>query len=214
MKTLLPPVLSLIGMSNVGKSQWAARLAQEAGYEVVDCDHLLTQRLFPDPADCPDLRTLADWLGQPGEARYEANSRRLLAAEREVMRAVLADLPPAATARPRVIDTGGSVIHAGADVLADLRRLTRVVYLEASPAQVEMMYARYLAEPKPLIWGESWQPRPGETAALARARCYPLLLAERSARYGELAHLRLPATSLSHPEALRILLEQSRVDAH
>jgi len=205
-----PRAICLIGMSNIGKSHWAARLADEAGFEVVDCDSLLTRRLFPEATDCADLRALADWLGQPGEPRYEDNSRRLLAAEREVMLAVIARLRADAGTRPLVIDTGGSVIHAGDDVLAALRGLSRVVYLEATPAQRERLYARYLAEPKPLIWGDAWRPAPGEAVDAARRRCYPALLAARAARYAGLAEITLPADLMSRPEGLASLL--SRVD--
>lgn len=201
--TRLP--LCLIGMSNIGKSQWSARLAAEAGYEVIDCDELLAKKLFPGA----DLRALADWLGQPGEPRYEPRSRQLLAAEREVMLACLVRLRDHAAARPLVVDTGGSVIHAGEDVLAALGRLTRIVYLEATAAQRDQLYARYLAEPKPLIWGDAWQPRPDEPADQARRRCYPLLLARRAACYARLADVTLPADLLSRPGGMATLLEQT-----
>lgn len=200
-------VLCLIGMSNIGKSHWAACLAAEAGYEVIDCDARLTQALQPvvGAAAGSDLRGLAHWLGQPGDDRYEANSRRLLAAEREVMLSLLADLQVRSSEHPLVIDTGGSVIHAGDDVLAALRALSRVIYLEATPVQTQEMFARYLAEPKPLIWGDAWQRRPGESVDEARRRCYPVLLAARAARYAELAELTLPST----PEGLSRLLALS-----
>lgn len=186
-------VISLIGMSNVGKSHWARRLARSAGYEHVDCDRLIAQTLFPDPATCPDLGGLASWLGQPGDDRYTERSRRLLVAEREVMTGVLRRLEAGTGAARVVIDTSGSVIHAGEDVLAALRRLTRVIYLEAPPEQAAALYARYLARPKPLIWGDAWQPQAGETVAAARERCYPALLALRAARYAALAHVTVPA---------------------
>lgn len=187
-------VISLIGMSNVGKSYLARRLAREAGYEHVDCDRLIAQHLFPQAAGTAGVQDLAVWLGQPGDDRYDERSQRLLAVERDVMQELLRALENGAGApRPQVIDTSGSVIHAGADVLAALRRLTRVIYLEATPAQSAGLYARYLARPKPLVWGEAWQPQAGETAVAARERCYPLLLAMRAARYAELAHVRVPS---------------------
>lgn len=200
--------LCLIGMSNIGKSQWAARLRAEAGAEVIDCDRLLAQQLFPEPGAAPDLHRLAAWLGQPGDTCYVQNSALLLAAEREVMLQVLARLPAPGDGRPCVIDTGGSVIHAGVDVLQALQRQTCVIHLQATPAQREQLFARYLAEPKPLLWGDAWQPQPGEPVADARQRCYPLLLAARERAYAALAACSLPADLLSRPEGLDLLLEQ------
>lgn len=186
-------VISLIGMSNVGKSYLARRLAREAGYEHVDCDRLIAQRLFAQAPGTAGVEDLALWLGQPGDARYDERSQRLLAVEREVMQELLRGLETGAGSHRQVIDTSGSVIHAGADVLAALRRQTRVIYLEATPAQSAVLYARYLARPKPLVWAEAWQPQAGETAVATRERCYPALLAMRAARYAGLAHVTVPS---------------------
>lgn len=182
--------LTLVGMSNIGKSRWARRLAASAGYQVVDCDALVMQRLLPE-AGAAALQGLAAWMGQPGDARYPERSARLLAVEHEVMAGLVARLAADDSGRALVIDTGGSVIHAGADVLAGLRRHTRVVHLMAPEAHIGRLYARYLSRPKPLVWADAWQPLPGETVAAARERCYPLLLRLRAARYAELAHVNL-----------------------
>lgn len=195
-------------MSNIGKSGWAARVRDACAAEVIDCDQLLASRLFPQQGETPDLRRLATWLGQPGDACYPQNSARLLAAEREVMHQVLARLQARDAGTSCVIDTGGSVIHAGADVLQALRRQTCVIHLQATPAQREQLYARYLAEPKPLIWGDAWQPRPGESVSDARRRCYPLLLEAREQAYANLAELTLPADLLERPEGLGVLLDR------
>lgn len=202
--------LVLIGMSNIGKSHWARRLAQEHGCRHIDCDRLIAQALLPEHSGA-DTRDLAAWLGQPGDAGYAVRSEGLLAAERQVMLDLLADLAAAPSEPGLVIDTSGSVIHVGDDVLATLRARARIVYLEATPAQLELLYARYLAEPKPLIWGDAWQPLPGEPVAEARRRCYPLLLAARAERYAALAHVIVPAASHDHPLALPLLLEKIRV---
>ncbi len=190
---MVAAVISLIGMSNVGKSHWARRLAREAGYQHIDCDRLIGRALFPDPAARPDLRSMASWLGQPGDARYGERSLLLLAAEREVMRALMQALAAEPRGCPQVLDTSGSVIHAGDDVLAAMRQHTRIVYLEAPVSQRAALYARYLAQPKPLIWGDAWQPQAGEAVVATRARCYPELLAERARRYAALAHVTLTA---------------------
>lgn len=196
--------LCLVGMSNVGKSRWATRLAREAGHEVIDCDLEIARRLFPGQPDALAGERLAAWLGQPGDPGHEAASVAFLRVERAVMLRVLERLrqrEAAAAYRPLVIDTGGSVVHAGDDVLAGLRALTRVIYLETAPASAEAMYTRYLAHPKALIWADAWQPRPGEAAREARARCYPLLLASRARRYAALAHVSLPAALHAPPDA-------------
>lgn len=205
-----PPahVICLVGMSNVGKSHWAQRLADEAGYEVMDCDLELARVLFPGAPDVSAAHELAAWLGQPGDPGYAAASTHLLMVERMVMQTVLARLRGrvAPALQPLVIDTGGSVIHAGEDVLDGLRELTRVVYLEAAPERAGAMYARYLRQPKALIWADAWQPLPGEPVMAARERCYPALLASRARRYAGLAHVTLPAALHERPDAPLSLL--------
>ena len=74
-------------------------------------------------------------------------------------------------------------------MLTALRRQTCILHLQITPDQRAQLFARYLREPKPLIWGDAWQPRPGESVSDARRRCYPLLLEAREQAYADLAEL-------------------------
>ncbi len=50
------------------------------------------------------------------------------------------------------------------------------------------MIARYLSDPKPVLWGDQFVQRSGETAQDAIARCYPQLIAHRKKHYERYAH--------------------------
>ncbi len=50
------------------------------------------------------------------------------------------------------------------------------------------MIARYLSDPKPVLWGDQFVQRPGESTQDAIARCYPQLIAHRKKLYERYAH--------------------------
>jgi hypothetical protein len=180
-------------MSNIGKSHWARHLAEHEGYERVDCDALVEDKLAGELVRLgyKGLHDVAKWMGQPFDAQYPDTSRKYLAFEREVMLETLERIR-SAPANPLVIDTTGSVIYVGDDVAAELKALTRVVYFEASHHHVAKLFDRYIAHPKPVIWGDSFAPLEGETPEDALRRCYPNLLDYRAHCYSALAHVQLP----------------------
>lgn len=184
--------VSFIGMSNIGKSTWARRVAAEKGCALIACDALIEKKLAPELAleGQRGLQGVAAWMGFPFDAQYRKNSGLYLAYEQEVMREALAQLKE--DKGDAVIDTTGSVIYTGADILAELRAATRVIYFEASEAHLESLFERYLAYPKPVIWGDAYKPRKDETPQETLKRCYPELLRERARRYKELAHITIP----------------------
>lgn len=185
--------MTLIGMSNIGKSRWSKRLAAESGFARIACDALIEERLGAElrPRGFAGIHGVARWMGQPYDPQYPETGAQYLAHERAVMEDVLARLG-APDAPPTVIDTTGSVIYTGGDIAARLRDLTRVVYLEASPEHVTQLFERYMASPKPVIWGDAFAPHAGETPGDALKRCYPELLRFRAARYAALAHVTIP----------------------
>lgn len=185
--------ISLIGMSNVGKSHWARHIASKEGYERVDCDKLVEKKLASEliRLGYEGIHDVAKWMGQPYDPQYADTSRKYLASEREVMLEII-DRLHAKPAKPLVIDTTGSVIYVGDDVTEQIKNLTRTVYLEASKNHVSKLFERYIANPKPVIWGASYAPKPGEAPADTLKRCYPGLLAYRAERYTALAQIRLP----------------------
>jgi hypothetical protein len=70
------------------------------------------------------------------------------------------------------------------------------VYLEASAGEEETLIARYLSDPKPVLWGDQFSQRRGESAAAAIARCYPALIGQRKRLYERYAHRIIPMARL------------------
>jgi hypothetical protein len=131
-------------------------------------------------------------MGFPGDPSYEKNSRRYLACEQEVMRESLAQMQSDKESS-LVLDTTGSVIYTGADILQSLRAETRVIYFEASENHTASLFRSYTGHrPKPVIWGELYAPIAGETSQQTLERCYPALLSFRAHRYKEIAHITIP----------------------
>jgi len=191
--------LCLIGMSSVGKSFCAKNLAATKGYRHIDCDAMIEERLAAElgPQGLSGIEGVATWMGHPTDPQYTENSQRYLSLEREVMEEVLATLPDDPNAS-FVIDTTGSVIYLGDAILDALRKKTRIVYLEASEKHVDQLFRSYsCVRPKPVIWGDSYQPHPNETPDKTLARCYPDLLRERAVRYNALAHVVIPTHDLA-----------------
>lgn len=189
-------VLVLVGMSGVGKSFWAERLAQQRGYVRHDCDGAIGARLsslVPVDAGEAPVHALGRWMGMPWSAGYAEREARYLDLEAEVTAQAL----EAATAPGRhVVDTTGSVIYLEPALLIRLRALGRVVYLRTPDARREAMLRRYLEEPKPLVWGHAFRPNEGEAPEAALPRCYAELLASRDARYAALTHVTLDGGAL------------------
>lgn len=186
--------ITLIGMSNIGKSYWARRLVAEAGFELVDCDGLIEQKLGPElqAAGPAGTRGMAAWMGQPYEQHYAETSRKYRDAEVAVMQEVGARLKAKTGGKPLIIDTTGSVIYVRDGDLEPLKSFTRIVYLEASKAHAETLFARYKLDPKPNIWLDHFRPLQGEAPGDALHRCYPELLASRARSYARLAHVTIP----------------------
>ena len=82
-----------------------------------------------------------------------------------------------------VVDTTGSVIYTGHELIRTLRRLTRIVHLETTPSATQKMLDAYLAAPRPVVWGEVFIKRAGESNEASLGRCYPSLLSYREALY-------------------------------
>jgi shikimate kinase len=184
--------LSFIGMSNIGKTYWSKRIAAESGYVRIDCDWQIERRLAGELAQGGHrgLRGVAKWMGFPFDPQYKRNSDAYIATEQIVMRNVLDHV--GSDRIPTVIDTTGSVIYTGDDILSDLRAETTVVYFEASEEHIAYLFKRYMTSPKPVIWGENYVPRADETSKETLKRCYPDLLQDRMRRYAKIADVTIP----------------------
>ena len=128
--------LVLVGMSGVGKSFWARRLAEQRGFVRHDCDGEIGARLSsivtPAAGEEP-VHALGRWMGMPWSGGYAAREARYLALEEDVTRAALE--ATRSGSRPHVIDTTGSVVYLGDALLDGLRSRGRVVYLRTPEAR-------------------------------------------------------------------------------
>jgi hypothetical protein len=183
--------LSFLGMSGVGKSHWAKKL-EARGWLRIDCDGEIAGRLGElltiEPGEEP-VRALGTWMGMPWTRGYEEREAAYLTLEEVVTSAAIDRAIEASEAgRDVVLDCTGSVIYLNDTVLSRLAKETRAVYFRTPDAQMDAMLARYVAEPKPVVWGKSFTPREDEREGRGLSRLYPALLAFRDARYATLAH--------------------------
>jgi shikimate kinase len=207
--------LSFIGMSGAGKSHWAQKLAG-AGFRVVSIDDRIEEKLAPElaPGGYRGIGGVATWMGWPDQPTYREREKRYLQCEVESMSEALEEVRSTGN-EGMILDTTGSVVYTGEEVCRRMQSVTTVVYLEASPAEEELLIARYLSDPKPVLWGDQFVQRPGESTREAIARCYPQLLAHRKKLYERYADRtvsigRLRSAKLDARGFLELLEAQAR----
>ncbi|HEY5152820.1 MAG TPA: hypothetical protein VII55_02500, partial [Candidatus Saccharimonadales bacterium] len=186
--------LTLVGMSNVGKTYWSKLLARE-GFTNICCDDLIEQKLGHELLELGYVGGIADmakWLGQPYDERFAVNQRRYLQLETDALQEIIASLEDGSLTGNIVIDTTGSVVHTDSAIRRKLSALTTVVYLEASGEMRQEMFQLYIAEPKPVVWEDKFNIKPTESNIEALVRCYPQLLEYRSGLYDEMSHVTVP----------------------
>lgn len=207
--------LSLIGMSGAGKSHWAQKLAN-AGFRVISIDDWIEKKLAHELAagGHRGIGGVAAWMGWPDDPGYREHEKKYLDCEVRSMGEALDEIQ-ASGEEGIILDTTGSVAYTGEEICRRMQNLTTVVYLEASPAEEEVLIARYLSDPKPVLWGDQFVQRPGESTQDAIARCYPQLIARRKKLYERYAHRVVSMERLRnlHPDArgfLELLEGQAR----
>ena len=180
--------LSFIGMSGAGKSHWAQKLAG-AGFRVISIDDRIERKLAPALADGGHrgIGGVAAWMGWPDDPAYREREKKYLQCEVMATGEALDEIE-ASGEEGTILDTTGSVVYTGEEICRRMQNLTTVVYLEASRAEEELLIARYLSDPKPVLWGDQFVQRPGESTHDAIARCYPQLIAHRRKLYERYAH--------------------------
>ena len=185
-------VLGLIGMSGVGKTTWARRLA-EAGFVCVHCDDLIAERLRLDgTADVTTVEDMGRWMGFPWVANYHKREAGYLHHEAEILREIAASVEhQGTTSQPLVIDMTGSAIYVDEHTQAAIQRVATIVYLANSPAQQAELLRAYQAKPRPVIWNGQYLPLPHESPEDALARCYFNLIEARSVVYAAFANITL-----------------------
>ena len=180
--------LSLIGMSGAGKSHWAQKLAA-AGFRVISIDDRIEKKLAPDLAagGFRGIGGVAAWMGWPAQPSYREHEKKYLEREIQSMGEALDEIQ-ASGQDAAILDTTGSVVYTGENICRRMQGLATVIYLEASPAQEELLIARYLSDPKPVLWGDQFEQRRSESTQAAISRCYPRLIAHRKKLYEHYAH--------------------------
>jgi len=191
--------LAFIGMSGTGKSFWTKQLAA-AGYPAVSCDDRIEQRLAQrlEAGGYTGINGVAAWMGWPDSATYAEREADYLSQEIAVLDEVLSNVERVPE-HSLILDTTGSVIHAGNHLLMRMRRVMTVVYLAASAQEQQLLIERYLTDPKPVLWRGVFRAQAGEAPRQTVARCYPSLIAARRQSYEALAHVTLPVAMLRNP---------------
>jgi len=188
-------------MSGAGKTHWSQKLAA-AGLRVISIDDRIEKKLGPELAagGYIGIGGVAAWMGWPDQPAYRERERKYLTAEIESMDEVLNEIE-ASGGEGILLDTTGSVVYAGDEICRRMQALTTVVYLAVPAAEEENLIARYLSDPKPVLWGDQFEQRPGESAKDAVARCYPQLIANRKKLYERYANR---VVSLAKLEGMRL----------
>jgi len=194
-----PLRLAVVGMSGAGKTFWAKKLA-ERGEPAVSCDDQIEQRLASHLAagGYSGTQGVAAWMGWPDSPGYAEREAQYLTEEIRVLDDVLNSLERDRE-RSLILDTTGSVIYAGNNLLFRLRKQMTVVYLAASETERQLLIERYLSDPKPVLWRGAFVSKAGELPRETVARCYPTLIEARRRSYEALAHITLQVSQLRDP---------------
>jgi shikimate kinase len=183
--------IALIGMSKIGKTTWANRLAAN-GFEAIHCDDLIGQKLTALIGQ--PLYTIAqigDWMGQANQPSYQEREQIFLKCEAIVMEEILQQLPQLST-NNLVIDTGGSVVYLKESLFQQLSQHCQIVYLQASAAFRQQNARKSSADYGALIWQGLMQQREDEDYSSAMTRCYANLIAYREVLYEQYSHITIP----------------------
>ena len=183
--------ITLIGMSGSGKSYWSRKLV-ERGFKSFPCDDLIAQKLFPEMVKPNNaVCFLGKWMGFPYQPEYEERELRYLRTEIQVLSEIVNYLGSHKDNAEEsvVVDTTGSVVYCGEEILQALRRFTTIVHLSTPPEIQEKMLKAYLAHSRPVLWRGLFVLKQGEAIEQALARCYPILLATRERLYQQYAHM-------------------------
>ena len=183
--------LSLIAMSGSGKSYWAKQLSG-IGFKCFSCDEMIASNLSDELVKADgSIMPMGKWMGLPYRQGYLERESKYLAHEKQVLGKILETIDKnyGDPERNIVIDTTGSVIYTGEEILNKLRNYTTVVHMETPPRIQDQMYQAYLTRPRPVLWQGKFCKKPYEKNKEALTRCYAKLLAYRERLYKQYAHL-------------------------
>ncbi len=199
--------ITIIGMSNIGKSHWSKKL-KEINFEHKCCDDLIENILEPElkALGYKGLADLAKWLGHPFEPGFSVKQQNILQHEYNVMENIIKGLENKNN-QNLTIDTTGSVIYTGDYTCKRLKEKSLIIYIEASSEMREQMFERFLSNPKPIVWAHNFNKKENETDLEALKRCYPELLKYRSSQYRKHADVTIPYSKTNHNDSAEQFLE-------
>ncbi|MBD3244701.1 MAG: hypothetical protein GF335_01780 [Candidatus Moranbacteria bacterium] len=180
--------LLFLGMSGAGKSYWSQKIAGQFGYKHFDIDDMLGRQkeLYDIVKDYPgkDLtRKLGNYLGMPWTKHFQQRQKIYLELEKKLM---AQDYP-----KGSILDLSGSSVYHPKE-LKKLLKNSLAIYLEVSEQFREKLFQVFLSDPKPIMWKEIFQKKPGQTNQKALQICYPRLLEYRAKQYKKKADVTLP----------------------
>ncbi len=181
--------IALIGMSNIGKSYTARRIAKAKSFAHYDVDALIQEKMGN-----PSMEAMAEWMGQPYEGGYAQRAAEYLKLEAELT------LAANQVCGNQVLDTTGSVIHVSKNTIKTIKSGYLIIYIKAAKADIDMLTKLYFKYPKPTIWGDSFHPNPDLPKQTNVLNCYPDLLKIRATLYAGLADITVEAKDLLNPD--------------
>lgn len=182
--------LAFVGMSNIGKSHTAKRMARHFGYKLVEIDKKIWERLGHD-----NMEEFADWQGHPYEEGYA--EREALSIE---MEGLATDKAVEKAKGATILDTTGSVIYISPTIRRKIKEQFYVVHIKAEPTDLERLKWDYFDNPKPLIWGRQYRPKPNLTDRENIFECYPRLLMSRAKEYASMADATVTSKFVLDPD--------------
>jgi len=182
--------VAFIGMSNIGKSYTAMRLATKYDFSLIEVDKIIWENLGHDSMDA-----FAEWQGHPYTDGYAEREKHSIALETEATRKALKT-----DGHNPMIDTTGSVIYTDEDVLKYLRQNYYIVYIEAMEDHLERLKVQYFKHPKPLVWAGHYEKLEGKTKIESILECYPKLLTSRGKAYAQQADATVSSTMILNPD--------------
>ncbi len=180
--------IAFVGMSNIGKSHTAKRLASHFKYKLIEVDKLIWERLGHD-----SMEDFADWQGHPYEEGYAEREALSIEMENHATEQAVTKSKGAT-----ILDTTGSIIYVAPALRRKIKENFYVVHIKAEMSDLERLKWDYFDNPKPLIWGNQYRPKPNLSDRENIFECYPKLLMSRAKEYASMAD----ATVLS-----RVVLE-------
>jgi shikimate kinase len=183
--------IGFIGMSGVGKTFWATKLAS-SGFVCHHCDDSIVSRLQKE-VDIPmtNLYDIGKWMGMPYDKGFAEKEKLHIKVENEILLELAESVYNSPPDENIVIDTAGSAIYADKNTLNKLKKAVLLIYLSITPEVHTQMLEEYVQRPMPLIWNGIFFKLPDETNETALRNNYPKLIAYREKLYEEFSDIKI-----------------------